>query len=218
MMKSYLRDAIPSFLISAWAPLLLWQPAQASSKFYCGSSSGVPATMTTTRSGKQVPIILWKSGAFNSDGWSPERRCEEVSQRFNNLHQSGALKYLTTGRTNGMPVICAAKSEGSGCVEGGLLYTLKPGQNAGQTLRNLLAVRTKATGPLTETTSRPYFSMASIEETAEANASDGESTSNATSVNAVSNKPKPSERVPSATPKKHSADSHGKARQEDGLW
>lgn len=218
MMKSYLLAAIPSFLISAWAPLLLSQPARASSKFYCGNSSGVPATMTTTRSGKQVPIILWKSGAFSSDGWSPERRCEEVSQRFNNLHQTGALKYLTTGRTNGMPVICAAKSEGSGCVEGGLLYTLKPGQNAGQTLRNLLAVRTKATGPLTETTSRPYFSMASIEETAEANASDGVSTSNATSINPVSNKSKPSERVPSGTPRAHSAYSQGNARQEDSLW
>lgn len=174
--------------------------------------------MTTTRSGKQVPIILWKSGAFSSDGWSPEKRCQEVSQRFNNLHQSGALKYLTTGRTNGMPVICAAKSEGSGCVEGGLLYTLKPGQNAGQTLRNLLAVRTKATGPLTETTSRPYFSIASIEETAEANAGSGVSPSNSTSVNAMSGKPKLSESVPSAAPREHSADIHGKTRKEDSLW
>lgn len=144
------------------------QPAQAGSKFYCASSSGAPATMTTTRRGKQVPIILWKSSAFSADGWSPERRCEEVSQRFNSLHQSGALKFLTTGRINGMPVICAARAEGDGCAEGGLLYTLKPGQNAGQTLRNLLAVRTKATGPLTETTSRPYISLESIEAASEA--------------------------------------------------
>ena len=58
---------------------------------------------------------------------------------------------------NGMPVICAAAAKCNGC--SGLLYTLKPGQNASQTLKNLLAVRIKATGPLTETTSRPYIAL-----------------------------------------------------------
>lgn len=132
-------------------------PSLASGKFYCGSFSSVPATLTTSRSGKVIPIILWKSEAFSADGWSPERRCQEVSQRFNSLHSQGALNYLSTGRMNGMPVICAASSEGNGC--SGLLYTLKPGQNASQTLKSLLAVRYKATGPLTETSSRLYISM-----------------------------------------------------------
>ena len=131
--------------------------AIAQGKFYCGSYSGVPATLTTARSGKTVPIILWKSNTFTSDGWSPERRCQDVSQRFNILHSQGALQYLSTGRMNGMPVICAAAAKGNGC--SGLLYTLKPGQNASQTLKNLLAVRIKATGPLTETTSRPYIAL-----------------------------------------------------------
>lgn len=131
--------------------------AIAQGKFYCGSYSGVPATLTTARSGKTVPIILWKSHNFTSDGWSPERRCQDVSQRFNTLHSQGALQYLSTGRMNGMPVICAAAVKGNGC--SGLLYTLKPGQNASQTLKNLLAVRVKATGPLTETTSRPYIAL-----------------------------------------------------------
>lgn len=131
--------------------------AIAQGKFYCGSYSGVPATLTTARSGKTVPIILWKSNTFTSDGWAPERRCQDVSQRFNTLHSQGALQYLSTGRMNGMPVICAAAAKGGGC--SGLLYTLKPGQNASQTLKNLLAVRIKATGPLTETTSRPYIAL-----------------------------------------------------------
>jgi len=131
--------------------------AIAQGKFYCGSYSGVPATLTTARSGKTVPIILWKSNNFTSDGWAPERRCQDVSQRFNTLHSQGALEYLSTGSMNGMPVICAAAAKGSGC--SGLLYTLKPGQNASQTLKNLLAVRIKATGPLTETTSRPYIAL-----------------------------------------------------------
>jgi hypothetical protein len=144
--------------------------ANAAGKFYCGSYEGAPATMTnSSRTGKAIPIIMWKSNYFSGDGFSPERRCQEVSSRFNNLHASGRLKMLTTGRLNGMPVICASVEKGSGCVEGGLLYTLKAGQNAGETLRNLLAVRTKATGPLTETTQRPYISIEEIEQVQESN-------------------------------------------------
>jgi len=154
------------FLLSI--PAIPDAPAVASGKFYCGSYDGVPSTMTnSSTSGKPIPIIMWKSTTFSSDGWAPEKRCAEVSSRFNALHASGRLKMLTTGRINGMPVICAATEEGGGCVEGGLLYTLKPGQNAGATLRNLVAVRTKATGPLTETTERPYISLSAIEAAAE---------------------------------------------------
>ena len=150
--------------------LLSISDSRAAGKFYCGNFDGVPATMTnSSKSGKAIPIIMWKSNYFSGDGFSPERRCQEVSSRFNNLHASGRLKMLTTGRMNGMPVICASVEKGSGCVEGGLLYTLKAGQNAGETLRNLLAVRTKATGPLTETTQRPYISIEEIEQVQEGN-------------------------------------------------
>lgn len=145
--------------------------AIAAGSFFCSGYGGYPATMKSTSSGRNVPVILWKSNVFSADGWSPEKRCQEVSQRFEQLHQSGRLRYLTTGRMNGLPIICAAISEGGGCVEGGLLYTLKPGQNAGQTLTNLLAIRVKATGPLTESTARPYISLEQIEQTAISNES-----------------------------------------------
>jgi len=137
--------------------------AMAGGNFFCSAYGGSPVTMKSTTSGKNVPIIMWKSNAFTADGWAPEKRCQEVSQRFNQLHLSGRLRFLTTGRINGLPVICAAISDGAGCVDGGLLYTLKPGQNAGDTLRNLLAIRVKATGPLTESTARPYISLEEIE-------------------------------------------------------
>ena len=70
---------------------------------------------------------------------------------------------LTSGRINGMPVICAAMARGAGCANDGLLYTLKPGQNAGETLRKLLLVRVKSVGPLTETSQRLYVSMEELE-------------------------------------------------------
>lgn len=137
--------------------------ASAGSKFYCGSFEGAPSTMTTTKSGKKVPIITWKSSHFSGSGYTPQRRCEIVSQRFNTLHQRGQMNLLTTGRMNGLPVICAAATNPGPCVQDGLLYTLKPGQNATQTLKNLISIRTKASGPLTETASRLYISIEEIE-------------------------------------------------------
>ena len=131
------------------------------SQITCIASEGFPATVVQTKSGKQVPIIYWKSTAFAGSGWTPERRCQEVSARFQNHHSSGTLEYITTGRMNGLPVICVAKTDGGACA--GLLYTLKPGQNATATLKKLFDVRTKpGAAPLEETTARMYLSMDSI--------------------------------------------------------
>lgn len=139
--------------------------------FTCGTAAGVPATSAVTSSGKQIPVIRWTSSTFNDAGWSQQRRCEEVSARFDSFHKQGRLTYITTGRMNGLPVICTAPSKGSGC--DGLLYTLKPGQDATATLKNLLEIRVKARGPLNETTSRLYVSLDELLSTAQANAGSG---------------------------------------------
>jgi len=125
--------------------------------FVCSTLSGVPTTLATTADGKQVPIIRWKSNVFDGAGWTPVRRCQEVSTRFDTLNQQGRLKFITTGRINDLPVICTAPSNGAGC--DGLLYTLKPGQNATTTLRNLLDVRLKVRDPLYESNARLYVSV-----------------------------------------------------------
>ena len=125
------------------------------------NADGVPATVVQTKIGKQVPIIYWKSQTFSGSGWTPERRCQEVSARFQTYHSSGTLEYITTGRMNGLPVICVAQSDGGACE--GLLYTLKPGQNATATLKKLFEIRTKpGAAPLEETTARMYVSVDSI--------------------------------------------------------
>lgn len=140
------------------APALLPPSAQAAAtSFRCGTSNGMPTTVATTRDGRSVPMIRWTSNAFDGAGWTPERRCQEVSQRFESYRRQGRLTYVTTGRINGLPVICTAASNGGAC--DGLLYTLKPGQDPTQALRNLFDVRFKARGPLNETTGRLYLSI-----------------------------------------------------------
>ena len=131
------------------------------SNIYCKDLLGGLATVVRTKSGKQVPIIYWKSVAFDSSGWDAPRRCKEVSKRFLNYYQSGMLNYITTGRMNGLPVICVAKTNGGGCA--GLLYTLKPRQNATATLQKLLDIQTKpGAAPLEETTARLYVNFDSM--------------------------------------------------------
>jgi hypothetical protein len=127
--------------------------------FSCVTERGVPITMATMESGKQVPVIRWVSDAFTGSGWSPQRRCQEVSERFTSLSNQGLLNYLTTGSLNGMSVICAALNKGDGCTSNTLLYTLKPEQNPTQTLRNLLVVRTYAVRPLDETGGRLFIDL-----------------------------------------------------------
>lgn len=145
------------------------QAGPAARGFVCGTAQGAPSTNAVKADGGQVPVIRWTSTTFEAAGWSQERRCQEVSSRFNTYLQQGRLAYITTGRINGLPVICTARSNGGAC--DGLLYTLKPGQNATATLQNLLEIRVKARGPLNETTSRLYVSLDELMTTAQANAS-----------------------------------------------
>lgn len=157
-MKGLVASAVA--VASAW-PLAVRAAEPLASSISCMNAGGVPATVVSTKTGKQVPIIYWKSTAFSGSGWSPTRRCQEVSARFQDYHQAGTLEYITTGRMNGLPVICVSKTDGGGCA--GLLYTLKPGQNATSTLQKLFDIRNKpGAAPLEETTARLYVNFDNV--------------------------------------------------------
>ena len=167
--KNLVVSGLLTIAAATVAILPVAQAAPAARGFVCGSAQGAPSTNAVKADGAQVPVIRWTSTTFEASGWSQERRCQEVSNRFNTYLQQGRLAYITTGRINGLPVICTARSNGGAC--DGLLYTLKPGQNATATLRKLLEIRVKARGPLNETTSRLYVSLDELMSTAQTNAS-----------------------------------------------
>lgn len=143
--------------VTVLSQLALYSPAQAgSNNFFCGRSQGVPATIARTSRG-DVPVIRWVSTQFANSGYTPQKRCQIVSQKFQQYNNDGTLKYLTTGWKNGNSVVCVASYQGGSC--SGVLFTLKPGQNPNKTLRQLMAVRTRASGPLNETEERVYIDM-----------------------------------------------------------
>lgn len=123
-----------------------------STTFACGVSEGKPATIAITPRGN-IPIIIWVSNKFTGKGYNPQRRCEEVSPRFQKLYDQGALTFITAGYLNNQPVICATGSSGDLCNSRNLLYTLKRGQDAAKTIQRLNEIRGGAAGPLRENTS-----------------------------------------------------------------
>lgn len=112
--------------------ITLIKPAQ-SVAFICGvSRDGVPTTFAqeTTNGGipKSKSVIRWVSDFGDKVNYTPQKRCEEVSNRFQDYSNQGLLNYITTGKENGLDTICVAKDKkrGSPCR---LLWTLKPGTN-----------------------------------------------------------------------------------------
>ena len=81
------------------------------------------------------PIIHWQREDFSGNGFTPQKRCEEVSPRFQEAYDKGNLNYFTQGTMNGQPVICTANLIGDSCNT--LLITLKHEDNAQQTLEQL---------------------------------------------------------------------------------
>lgn len=118
--------------------------AQTNSKFYCGMSRGVPATLVRTPRGNK-PMIRWVDGAFPPP-WTPEKRCEEISSRFQRFFDNGTLNYLRAGRLNNQSVLCVASAKGGPCLPNGVLVTLKSDRNPRDILQQLLDNRAGSSG------------------------------------------------------------------------
>lgn len=120
-----------------------------STTFFCANNKGVPVTYARTPRGK-VPMIRWRNDF--GGGWNRQRRCEDVSQRFQRNYDNGTLKSITTGTIKGYPVVCAATSFDEACTEKTVLFTLKQGTNANRVVENLLDSRALAAGKIVNQT------------------------------------------------------------------
>ncbi|MFB2833133.1 COP23 domain-containing protein [Floridanema evergladense] len=100
---------------------------------------------TVARRGDRVtsPIILWRTYEFGSQ-YTPQNRCLMVSDRLTRAvnENGGRLTNLelTTGRVNGLPVICYTNGGQYGCNSRNLLLTLdsRNANNPNTALDNLL--------------------------------------------------------------------------------
>jgi hypothetical protein len=117
-------------------------------RFFCAVLNGQYTTFVRTTRGN-VPLIEWTSGNFDQSGWTNEKRCVAVSNRFQEYNVSGQLKYLRTSTVNQLPVLCVAKTKGGSCQSEDVLFTLKQGMDPQDTLTRMLDIRRGAgTAPI----------------------------------------------------------------------
>ncbi|MBD2142795.1 hypothetical protein H6F39_15840 [Anabaena sp. FACHB-1250] len=114
------------------------------------SGEKVPATIAWVpeRQG-HVRFIGWKSEYFAKGGWAPQKRCQEVSKKFQNFYEAGRLNRLTTGKNNGYSVVCAVANNEQSCNGNNQLFTLKNNSDPGLVLEQLVNIaQGKSSEPL----------------------------------------------------------------------
>ncbi len=125
--------------------------SQAQSDLYiysCIEKNGIPLTVVDTDRGR-IELITWKQPYFRDLELTPQQRCVEVSSRFQQFSDSKRLRYITTGKMNGYPVICIGQykpPQGYSCMGDSLLITLQQGENPDEILENLFQEAMEVSG------------------------------------------------------------------------
>ncbi|MBW4646107.1 MAG: COP23 domain-containing protein [Goleter apudmare HA4340-LM2] len=137
-----------AFLLAASATTLSTsQPSYARGlTFFCRQHKGVPVTFARTQDGKSIPVVNWVSNSYFPPPWTAQKRCLEVSRRFQKNYDNGNLRNISIGKIRGEPVICAANKPNTPCTDSTLLFTLKRGANPSETVRRLFDRRALAAG------------------------------------------------------------------------
>lgn len=123
------------------------QQSRRKASFFCGTDGGKPATIARLpkNNGNTIPktLIIWEIDDFK--GYPPEKRCRLVSQKFQDNQNTGHLKYIVSGKTNGWPVLCASKQNYNyivDCPDPNVLMTLLQGDDSQEMIRKLQQINT----------------------------------------------------------------------------
>jgi hypothetical protein len=142
------------------------QPNQVT--FFCqeifdpASGEKVAATIAWNPEGQgHLGFIGWKSEYFVKGGWTPQKRCQEVSKKFQNFYEAGRLNRLTTGENKGYSVVCAVASDEQSCNGDNQLFTLKNNSNPELVLEQLVNIaQGKSSEPLWQSSgNRKYLNV-----------------------------------------------------------
>ncbi|MEB3309962.1 MAG: COP23 domain-containing protein [Snowella sp.] len=123
------RPAPPDVIINSdpqpSVPTASGNPQSLDPRFSCQYFNGQPTVMYRPESqpGRAYP---WAVPRTLGDGWTAERRCQEISQRLERYRPDG-LDELRTGFENGYQTICVTTASVPQCR---IVLTVPPGQNA----------------------------------------------------------------------------------------
>jgi len=134
---------IPIFSQVSWAQSTLEKnPKTDGVSFYCDeitdkeTGKKVPATVAyVPQKQGSIPIIAWTSEHLIA--WNPQRRCEEVSPKFQTFYQTGRLNYFTNGESNDEEIICGIPNIQEPCNGESQLFQLRPGSSSEDVIAGL---------------------------------------------------------------------------------
>ncbi|MCL2938596.1 MAG: COP23 domain-containing protein [Trichodesmium sp. MAG_R02] len=113
--------------------------------YFCGkSSNNIPTTYARTKTGQRISVISWQKPW--SDEYTPKKRCQIVSQRFQKAEERGLLDYITSEVVKKQNVICATRRYGGPCQR--VLFTLRDDDKPEDVLGALFGQGYKASGTL----------------------------------------------------------------------
>lgn len=124
--------SVPTRTPTPSVPALKPMPSvSAQTTFHCTSMPGGTYATVAKRGDRQTPpMILWTSTLGEFGQYTPQRRCEIVSDKFTQAValNGGKLKsmLLTYGINNGQRVICYVNSQNGSCNSDNQLFTLRP--------------------------------------------------------------------------------------------
>lgn len=118
------------------------QQVKSSVQYRCVEREGSPTTVAYTSRGA-IELIRWQNDYFSASSYTPTRRCQEVSTRFQDHSDANNLRFISTGIINNYNTICISEKTGN-CKEDGLLITLQPSDNPEEVLRSLFSLKDRA--------------------------------------------------------------------------
>ena len=119
------------------------QDVKSSVQYRCMEREGIPATVAYTSRGA-IELIRWQNDYFNASEYTPDRRCKEVSTRFQKHADADNLRYISTGTINNYQAICISEDTGN-CKPEGLLLTLQAEDDPDAVLRDLFSLEARRT-------------------------------------------------------------------------
>jgi hypothetical protein len=161
----FLRNLFIAGITLSGAIALSGQPASAApTTFQCITSGSGYATIAVAGGKKTNPLITYNNPVFSGSGYTPQKRCQEISGRLETAvaNNGGKLKglLLTVGEVNGYDVICYVNNNQSICNSRNLLITLPEGTNPGPALATFLNVSAQpftSPNPLRQTEPSTYI-------------------------------------------------------------
>lgn len=103
-------------------------PAGDPARFSCQPTNGQYVVMYHPES-QPNQAYAWATPTGMGGGWTPERRCNEISRRLESYRPDGLLE-MQTGLENGYNVVCVTTEKVPACR---IVFTVPPGQDPAAT-------------------------------------------------------------------------------------